>query len=294
MAQVDEGKPFDGLATAQACIEAAKTGWTPKSQIHALTPLLSAYLDVGQYHEILGKVSSYEGSAYESGLLTQYRFELIALFELGQISKLISLITEFSNRATSNQYIYQDLQGGDYVHTLDMFACSVEIYRGNLERAEQHALNILKVRDYPFFYAESGPAFCRWNYETEALVRTGHITEAKTDIEKRRPHVLDKPRYYLIHLRSEAVLDNFEGRHAEALEKLQEALAIATNIGLPGEKWQLEVEIAQTLETLGKKKKAREARARAVEIVQDLASMIPDDDMRKTYLEFTQARGAKV
>ena len=41
-------------------------------------------------------------------------------------------------------------------------------------------------------------------------------------------------------------------------------------------------------------KNAKEARARAVEIVQGLASMIPDKEMRKIYVEFTQTRGAKI
>jgi hypothetical protein len=48
------------------------------------------------------------------------------------------------------------------------------------------------------------------------------------------------------------------------------------------------------LKDLGKKKQAKEARKRAVEIVQGLAAMIPDEAMRRTYLDFVASRGARI
>jgi hypothetical protein len=42
-------------------------------------------------------------------------------------------------------------------------------------------------------------------------------------------------RFRLVHLRMLAVLDRWDGRTEEALARLQEARALAQEIGLPGE-----------------------------------------------------------
>ncbi|HXW00436.1 MAG TPA: hypothetical protein VEC93_18605, partial [Anaerolineae bacterium] len=70
-----------------------------------------------------------------------------------------------------------------------------------------------------------------------------------------------------------------------AIAHLEEALALAEAIGLPGEQWPILVQLAElygaALET---EAQAREARLRAAEIIQALAAKIGDEGLRAGFL----------
>jgi hypothetical protein len=78
----------------------------------------------------------------------------------------------------------------------------------------------------------------RW-LETEALLRSGDGELAREDARRRGELVGHIPRFRLPHLRSLALLAEWEGALEQAIAYLAAALALAEEIGLRGEEEQI-------------------------------------------------------
>jgi len=124
------------------------------------------------------------------------------------------------------------------------------------------------------------------SFETEALLRAGDRTRAEADVRRLGGHLGANRRYRLTHLRMQALLDRDAGNHAAAIVHLLEALDLATQMGLPGEEWQIAVELAASYASADDTEHAAEARLRAERVVAALAERITDPALRE---HFTQA-----
>lgn len=91
-------------------------------------------------------------------------------------------------------------------------------------------------------------------------------------------------RYCLILLRSQAVLAQWDGDVAQAIAHLQAALALAQEIGLPGEEWPILGELGRFYGERGEKVKAQEAYGEAAVIINRLAKTIDEEDLRAGFL----------
>jgi hypothetical protein len=94
----------------------------------------------------------------------------------------------------------------------------------------------------------------------------------------------------MTHLRSLAVLSEWEGELERAIGQLHEAEALAEEIGLPGELWQIQSRIGGLHERRGETGEARAAFSRAVQNLRMLAEKIGDDKLRKGFLAAPQVR----
>jgi hypothetical protein len=81
-------------------------------------------------------------------------------------------------------------------------------------------------------------------------------------------------------LRMQALLDRDAGDHAAAIAHLGEALDLASQMGLPGEEWQIAVELAASYTSVEDTEHAAEARGRAERVIATLAARISDPALR--------------
>jgi tetratricopeptide (TPR) repeat protein len=123
----------------------------------------------------------------------------------------------------------------------------------------------------------------RW-LETEALLRGGDAELAREDAYRWGELVGHIPRYRLAHVRSLAMLAEWDGRREQAIAHLEEANALAEEIGLPGEQWQILARLGELYQSSGDAKRMREAFEQAAEIVQALAAKIDDQGLRAGFL----------
>jgi tetratricopeptide (TPR) repeat protein len=123
----------------------------------------------------------------------------------------------------------------------------------------------------------------RWP-ETAALLRSGDITPADEDARRWGELAGHLPRFRVPHLRSLALLAEWREERRQAITHLEEAVALAEEIGLPGEQWQILAVLAGLYERNGDKEKARQAVSRAVELIQFLAAKIQDAELRASFL----------
>jgi tetratricopeptide (TPR) repeat protein len=121
-------------------------------------------------------------------------------------------------------------------------------------------------------------------YETEALLRGGDGDLARAEVERLARIVGNNRRYRLILLRSQAVLAQWDGDVDQAIAHLQAALALAQEIGLPGEAWPILAELARLYAEQGEDGKAKQAYGEAAIIIQQLAETVDEDGLRVGYL----------
>lgn len=121
-------------------------------------------------------------------------------------------------------------------------------------------------------------------YETEALLRGGDGDLARAEVQQLGELVGNNKRYRLILLRSQAVLAQWDGEVAQAIDHLQAALNLAQEIGLPGEAWPILRELGGLNAEQGAVAPAREAYQQAARVIHELAETIGDMALRGGFL----------
>jgi hypothetical protein len=130
-----------------------------------------------------------------------------------------------------------------------------------------------------------GPVDQTHHHLTAALLRGGDVAHAREDVRRFGEEAGSNRRFRIPYLRSRALLARWDGATAQAVGHLEEALALATEIGLPGEQCQLAALLAQAYRDQGQTDQAEQARALAAVTLQALAAELPDPDLRASFLE---------
>jgi tetratricopeptide (TPR) repeat protein len=155
---------------------------------------------------------------------------------------------------------------------------------GDWDPAHSYARQALSHRDYrglPLLIKPHWP-------ETEALLRGGDIDLAREDTRRWGELAGEIPRFRVGYLRSLALLAEWDGEIKQAIVHLQEALALAEQIGLPGEQWQILAKLGKLYQAIRDEAKASRAFEQAEEIIQALAAKIDNEGLRAEFFEANQ------
>jgi tetratricopeptide (TPR) repeat protein len=163
--------------------------------------------------------------------------------------------------------------------------CAVAALSENWEEAYPHAR-----RAY-----EAGASFdvldgLYLHHEVEALLRGGDERRAREIVRRFADRPRTNGRERIAHLRSLALLSEFEGDTQRAIGRLYEARTLAEKIGLPKELWQIQSKIGELHERRGQTEEAREAFSLAACILRELAGKIGDEKLRERFLSSAWVR----
>jgi tetratricopeptide (TPR) repeat protein len=122
------------------------------------------------------------------------------------------------------------------------------------------------------------------HYETEALLRAGDESQARTEVQRLGERLGNYRRFRLPYLRSKARLSAWEGHSEQAIGHLREAAALAADLGLPAERWQIQAGLGRMYEAEGEPTQAQTAFGEAARIIQELAEGIGDEARRARFL----------
>src|SRR5207253_1759957 len=91
------------------------------------------------------------------------------------------------------------------------------------------------------------------------------------------------PRFRIPYLQSLAVLAAWDGESEQAIGHLHEAAGLAADLGLPGERWQIQAALGRVYKAAGDAMQARMAFEEAARIIQGLAEGIKDEALRARF-----------
>ncbi|MEM7799885.1 MAG: BTAD domain-containing putative transcriptional regulator [Chloroflexota bacterium] len=164
--------------------------------------------------------------------------------------------------------------------------CAVRALKGEWDAAYHHAKEVLAFQEEKSLPPMGNTGW----FETEALLRGGDGDLARTEVERVAQSIGSNRRYHLPLLRSRAVLAQWDGDVVQAIEYLNAALALAREMGLPGEEWPILGELGKLYGEQGQPEKAQEAYAAAAKIIQRLTDSIDDPDLRSGFLNARQIK----
>ncbi|TMC24671.1 MAG: tetratricopeptide repeat protein, partial [Chloroflexi bacterium] len=122
------------------------------------------------------------------------------------------------------------------------------------------------------------------HYETEALLRGGDERQARAEVQRLGERLGPNRRFRLPYLRSQALLAAWDGESEQALGHLRQAAGLAADLGLPGERWQIQAALGRLYEAAGLPVQARTAFSEAATIIGGLAEGINDETRRARFL----------
>jgi len=160
--------------------------------------------------------------------------------------------------------------------------CMHHALAGEWEAALRYALQAIAIRknaDATLIVLD----FCS-HYETEALLYGGDERQAREAVHRLGERLGPNRRFRVPFLRSRALLATWDGHSEQAIGYLREAAQIAADLGLPGERWQIQAALASLYEAIGQQEQARTAFGEAATIIQGLAEGIGDEARRSRFL----------
>ncbi|GIV80637.1 MAG: transcriptional activator [Litorilinea sp.] len=280
-AQLWQGRIQESLASARSAEAICAHIENPWGLIYSRVWLATALLDKGDYPNALVVAQSAWQHAGAHTLPPMALFSALVLarayLALGQV--------EAGKQACRHAQRLNFALHASYQALIESGLCAVAAMAGAWQEAAGHARQALAHRRYdilPLVMPDRA-------LETEALLRGGAVRLVQEDARRWGERVGQVPRFRVDHLRSLAVLAAWEGNLSRAIGCLQEALALAEAMGLPGEQWQIGAKLGALYRTLGQAELARQHLDRATAVAQILAAHLDDEDLRVGFLAWIRS-----
>lgn len=281
-ARINQGQPQEGIDAARAALAISVEIEDPWGQINAAAQMVPGLLDCGAYSEAL--------SVIQQGVALARALEItpllvITLNEWGNVSRAM-LALEAARAAHSETLARcESFMPPPYVGWIAGEPCADCALAGQWQEAYTYALKAAAARDYTTLHG----GFARW-HETEALLRGGSTEQAREEVRRFGERVGNKRRHRIPYLRALAVLAQWDNEPDQAIAHLEAARALAEQLGLPGELWQVLAVLGELYQSCKSESQAQQAFARAAQVVQSLADRIEDEQQRTTFLSAQQVR----
>jgi tetratricopeptide (TPR) repeat protein len=284
LAEVNRGELEASVNAGRAALKIGREINNEWSQALAATNLSQGLIEEGCYSEALR--TAQEGVRI-ARKLPNPGLPLLALYAAGNAHQAV-LGLEKAQTMYREALEIADTVARPWRSLIITRLCANRALAGDREAAYRYALDSVRIRD-------ATPARLVWldfarYHETEALLRGGNEELAREDVKRLGERVGGDRRFRLVHLRMLAVLDRWDGQTREALARLREARALAEEIGLPGELWQIGAEAGELHEQRGERERARDAFSRAARLVEMLAGEIEDEALKESFLSAPQLR----
>ena len=278
------GRPQEALRLGRERLAATRELGNQDIHLADSHGLVLALLEVGEYEEAL---SMARGAVQAARSLGSPPRLFISLMMLGDAERALF-------RLGDARAAYREMAGTvlfpQYRALVHAKLCASSSLAGDWEEAHARALRASEARGEVMLQL-SEPL--HRHHEIEALLRGGDEELAREDTRRLGERVGSNRRFRLVYLKMLAVLHrqgDTEGDTEGAIEHLRQAEALADEIGLPGELWQIQAGLGELHEERGESGEAREAFARASRVVRKLSGKISDEGLREGFLAAPQVR----
>lgn len=267
---------------AVALAQESKNDWVHVISTNNLTHGL---LDAGAYEEAL--VLTQHTTALARSLPPAVNFHVF-LTALGSAYQAVQQLDEARSALEEAELVAERLELGPLRVPALSRLCMCYAAAGEWEPAFHYALKAHTVRE------NADVVLIVWDFhrpcDMEALLRGGAEGLARKAVRQLGERLGNQRRFRLPYLRSLAVLAAWDGNSEQAIGHLREAEALATDLGLPGERWQIQAMFGRLYEVAREHEPAYAAFREAATIVQELAGGIGDATRRATFLAGPQTQ----
>jgi tetratricopeptide (TPR) repeat protein len=282
--EVHCGSPQAGVAAGREALEISRKLNNQWTLVHSIADLTQGLLDVGEYEEALRNTREGVELGRKLPIPTLFFFTLTAL---GNAYQALLALEEAREAYEEALAVTEAAASPKWKAFVAPHLCANRTLAGDWEGAHTYAREAVAAR-------EEMPAALIWmdferHHETKALLRGGAEEMAREDVRHFGEQIGENRRYRIPYLRSLAMLSRPESDET-AIECLLEAKALAEEIGLPGELWQIQAEIGELRAERGEAREAQQAFLQAAELAQLLAQKIADQNMRERFLSASQVR----
>jgi DNA-binding SARP family transcriptional activator/tetratricopeptide (TPR) repeat protein len=278
-AQMNAGQVQRSLASsyrALALSQESKNVWT---QVASMPYLTYGLLEAGEYEEALGLIQDAVALARTFPLTF---FFLRPLTALGSVYQALQQWEEARAALQETVAVAERFDLGLMRVPALSRLCLHSAVAGEWEAASRYALQAIAWRKH------IDVALIGWDfsshYETEALLHAGEERQAREEVQRLGERLGSNRRFRIPYLRSLALLVDWDGHGSQAITHLREAAALAEEIGLPEEQWQIQARLATVYEAAGEPAQARLAWTKASTSIQGLAQAIKDETLRARFL----------
>lgn len=278
-ARINCGRPQAGIAAARAAQQISLDIENRWGQANSAKYLALGLLECGQYGQALVAVQGGVATAQASGYAPLLAFNLAVL---GCIYRAMLALEKALVVHLELLEINETLASRLFTKTAVSELSADYALAGEWEAAHTYAQQTLAARDNTLLHG----GLNKW-LEIEALLRAEDVALARQEVQRFGARFENNRRYRIPYLRSLAVLAEWDGSREQAIAHLQEALALAEEIGLPGEEWQILAKLGELYQESGNVDRAREVWSKATETIQSLAATIDDEDLRTAFLATT-------
>jgi tetratricopeptide (TPR) repeat protein len=270
-----QGRPQEAVAILHELLEISQ-GLPERARVIGTCAIAQALREAGEFEEALARHREGAERAREAGdayLLASHLLQL--WYDYESLQDLIQARVAFEEMVD-----WGHLKDASYATF-----CVLAVLSGDWEDAYAHAR---EAHELGTFFQ---PQFSLYlHHQVEALLRGGDESSAREEARRLAERARDNRRDRMSYLRALAVLSEWKGDTEGALGRLREAGALAGEIGLPGELWQIRERIGELHDRRGEGGEAREAYSRAARILRDLAAKIEDDALREGFLAAPRVR----
>lgn len=276
--RVRTGRPREGLATLQESFAFSQEIDNLWGMADCGWQLALALLEVGDYGQAINVAR--QAVKHAEGVPVPVMTEM-CLLAWGIVQRTIMVLDDSPLEIQSA--LLASLLPKGMPNTTDWISaelCAIYALRGDWEQAHAHARQTVTLRSE----ASLPPMDLIFYYETEALLRGGDGDLARRELERIADLIGDNRRSQLPLLRSRAVLAQWDGDLDRATVHLQAALALAQQIGLPGEEWPILGALGGLYVEQGEAAQAQQASQEAAIIIHRLAETIDEAELRAGFL----------
>ena len=278
-AQVNGGQVQPSLRSGRLALALSQEIKNVWAHIYSTLSLTQGLLEAGEYEEALGLIQHAVALARTLPLTVNFPRLLTVL---GSVYQAIQQWEEARAGLEEAGAVAERLDLGPLRVPVLSQLCMHYVLAGEWEAAYRYAVKAIVLRK------STDMALIPWDfspqYETEALLRAGEERQARAEVQRLGKRLGPYRRFRLPYLRSLAVLATWEGQREQAIDHLCEAAQLAAEIGLPGERWQIQAALGRVYEAAGEPAQAHTVFAEAERIIQGLAEGIKDEARRARFL----------
>ncbi len=281
-ATINSGQTQTGIETARKALSLSMQIEDVWGQINIVFQMVPGLLDSGAYAEARSLIQQGQALAHQHEIAP---FQVLLLVGCGNVERAMLNLSAARTAHSEALARCERLMAEPYIGWIASELCADCSLDGAWQEAYHYVLKAGTLRDEAIIY---GGLTC-W-HEIEALLWGGRPEQARERVRRFGERFGSTPRYRIAYLRAEAVLAHWENEIDLAIAHLETALILAEELGLPGERWQILAALGELYQSRKNESQARQAYARAAQIVQSLADRIENEQQRTTFLSAQQVR----